>query len=234
MMIVLNHKMKLTYQEAKEYAELLDKTTYTDQVVVCPNMAYLSLFRGSNYKLGSQDVSPFLTGSHTGDVSSEQLKSLKVKYCLIGHSERRSDYQEDNKIILKKAQALLSQEIRPILCIGETFSEKSDKKNILINEIKNVFDALNKEEQQQIIIAYEPIWAIGTGQVPDKQEIEETISFIKQLIKENYEINCEVLYGGSINEQNYSDLKQIAVLDGLLIGGFSIRINDLQKLLEVQ
>lgn len=233
MLIVLNHKMNLTYQDVLDYEKKLNDRNYKDTVVVCPSSAYLPIFQGNNYKLGSQDVSAYEKGSHTGDIASSQLKSLNVSYCLVGHSERRKYYKECNKIINQKIKNLLAEDITSILCIGETKEERNDNKlkEVLIKDIAECFQDLKKENIENIVIAYEPIWSIGTGVVPTNQDIEEVVSFIKKYIKNHYQVDIKVLYGGSINESNYNTFKTITSLDGFLIGGFSLKVEELKELL---
>ncbi len=233
MLVVLNHKMNLTFNQALLYQSVLADGEYKDTVVVCPNMAYLSLFQNNNYYLGSQNVSPFMEGNHTGEVSSKQLKSLGVSYCLVGHSERRYDFHDEEGMLVDKLKALLEVNISPILCIGESKEEKKQGllEDVLKKEIDNCFSKLEIEKCANIIIAYEPIWAIGTGEVPVVDEIIKAIEFIKKYIKMNYSLDVKVLYGGSINEKNYNTLKEISSIDGLLIGGFGLKIESLKNLI---
>lgn len=235
MLIVLNHKMNFTQEEAMAYEKEIGSKIYQeDIVIICPSNVYLPLFQGENYYLGSQNVSRFDTGSHTGDISSEQLKSLHVSYCLVGHSERRKDYFETADIINEKIKQLLKYNIKPILCVGETLEERkaNQTKSVLEQDLAICLKGLSRQEKGNIIIAYEPVWAIGTGDVPTNDIIEETIGFIKKYLENQDRIRLNVLYGGSINEKNYHTLKQISNVDGFLIGGMGLDIKRIEKLLK--
>lgn len=233
MLIVLNHKMNLTVDDALEYQRQLAQKTYQDTVVVCPSYPYLPLFKGPNYQLGSQDVSAFAESKHTGEVSAYQLQSLKVSYCLVGHSERRTFAHEDNACIQAKLEQLLEHDMIPILCIGETKQDHLEHKTwaVLERDLKAVMEPLSLENRKKVVIAYEPLFSIGTGEVLENDQIAEVLTCTKRFMKETYGIDSMVLYGGSVNDKNFHHLKEIEVLDGFLIGGFSLQITELQKLL---
>lgn len=233
MLVILNNKMNFTYKEALNYERKLNNKKYVDKVVVCPSSLYLPIFQGENYSLGSQDVSRFSNGSYTGDISSEQLKSLNVSYCIVGHSERREYHKESNLEINTKINRLLNLKITPILCIGETSNERNNNnfKEVIIKELEEGLKNLTNNQVENVIIAYEPIWAIGTGKIPTNLEIEEAINIIKGYIKGKHLVDNKVLYGGSVNENNYNELKNISNLDGFLIGGLSLKIDKLKGLL---
>ena len=225
--IVSNHKMNLTKEEVQAFErEVRNWHPKKSELVFCPSFPYLSYFDGTNYSLGSQNVAK----TKTGEVSVEQLKSMNVKYTIIGHSERRNLLKETEEEIKIKVGLCLEYGITPILCIGEKEEELDRKEEILKKEIDSVFQG---QSIKNIIIAYEPIWAIGTGRTPTQAEIQETLQWIKDYIKENYQISCETLYGGSINDQNIEMLNQIPSIDGYLIGGASLKTEKLKKIIEV-
>lgn len=231
MLIVLNHKMNLTLSEIKQYQKQMRKWKITEELVICPSMAYLSLFENSRYHLGSQNVSCYENGSDTGEVSAKQLQSLGVHYCLVGHSERRKFHQEDDNKIKEKLSQLLENDITPILCIGETQEEKKAKvTNKALESQLEILNSFSKEKIERIIIAYEPIWAIGTGIVPAIEEVEQVVSMIKTSIQDRYQVAIKVLYGGSIDTENYTRFKNIRNIDGLLIGGLSLKTEKLKQL----
>lgn len=234
MLIVLNHKMNFTKEEAISYEKVINQKSYHDELVICPSMGYLSLFQGKNYRLGSQNVSQYEQGSHTGEISSTQLRSLGVSYCLVGHSERRKEYFEDSLSLNQKIKWLLKSNITPILCLGETLEERQSNltEDILKKDMTMSLANLSHQELEKIIIAYEPIWAIGTGSVPTNEMIENTVKWIKHFWCENYQVQPKVLYGGSVNKQNYLTLKTIPNIDGFLIGSLGLQAETIQTLLE--
>jgi len=230
-LIVGNFKMNLLKNDINKYIEEMKKYNFSN-VVYCPSNIYLQEFINNNLTVGSQDVSPFMNGSYTGDVSASQLKSLGVKYVIIGHSERRSYYHE-KEILLDKIENAITEGIIPIYCIGESKEEYDNDLTleVLKEELDFVFNSnLNINN---IIIAYEPIWAIGTGLIPTSEEIYNVISYIKEYIYNKYNFSVNVLYGGSVNNKNISELETIKNIDGYLVGGCSIKISDFIDMINI-
>jgi len=227
MIVMLNNKCHFTKDEFIKYQEELQKIDkYNNTLILCPSNIYLALFESTDISLASQNVSKFDNGAHTGEVSALQLSSLKVKYSLVGHSERREEEKENDEDIALKIEKLNNYGIKPVLCIGETLNiRKSGETNSFL--LKQISSALknNKINLENLIIAYEPRWAIGTGVIPTKEEIEEVVNFIKS----NYPV--KVLYGGSVNEKNVTSLNS-SVIDGYLLGGISLEPKKLQQLLK--
>lgn len=229
MIIALNNKCNLTKKEFTEYQkELNDLDIKNNKVILIPSTLYLNSFTSTKIQLGSQNVSSNEIGAYTGEVAAAQLKSLNVEYSLVGHSERRTLLHENNIDINKKIKNLLKESITPIICVGETRIEKDSNltSQIILQELKEGLKDLTEEEISKIIIAYEPIWAIGTGNIPSNKEIEQVFS----LIKESYSQN-KILYGGSISETNVVKLKDIKNLSGFLIGGLSLSPKKIQNLI---
>lgn len=222
--IVANFKMNLLKNDILEYLNYFDKKD--SNVIFCPSNIYLNYFLEKGLHVGSQDVAFEEQGAFTGDISASQLKSIGVKYTIIGHSERRK-YYEDDRFINDKLNCSLNNELIPILCIGETKEERDNNEtyDVLQNQLNKALNGINNELLSNVIIAYEPIWAIGTGIVPSNQDIYDTIYFIKKFLEKSYNLELKVLYGGSVNNSNIIELETITNIDGYLIGGSSIDYN---------
>lgn len=230
-LIISNLKMNFTLEEAKSYKEALDTLECKkNTLIICPSYPYLSYFNGKNYYLGSQNIASRKMGSLTGEVSIEQLISLGIQYAIIGHSERRIYLNEDDHLIRKKMALCFDYHVVPILCIGESLEEKEKKLEVLKKQLDTVLYDL---ELKEIIIAYEPVWSIGTGNTPAHDEIKSTLHWIKEYMKNNYSIECKVIYGGSVNQRNIESLNRIEEIDGYLIGGASLKIEELRKIVEI-
>ena len=230
MIIALNNKSNLTKKEYIEYQNELKEIKSNSKLILCPNHLNISNFDLNNFSLGAQNVSENTKGAHTGEVSADQLKSYEVEYCIIGHSERRQEQKESLESINKKMNNLYDEDITPILCIGETLEEKEQEKveEILTEEITTAIKDLTEEQKARLIIAYEPIWSIGTGLIPSNEDISETLKYIKKMLP-----NTKVLYGGSANEKNIEILKECIEIDGYLLGGLSLKPQELQKFINI-
>ncbi len=222
MIVVLNNKSNLDKKEFMEYQNELKKIESSYQLVICPSQVYLNSIDLPTFDLGSQNVSSYHQGAYTGEIYAHQLKSLDVKYCLVGHSERRKYQRETNKDINEKIKRLLEEEITPILCIGETKEQKDSKrtKSVLLSELNECLSGINNND---IIIAYEPIWAIGTGITPTKDEVEDVFKEIKKVYLKN-----KLIYGGSLNQENIVEFKTSDLIDGYLLGGLSLKPKQLE------
>ncbi len=226
MIIALNNKCNLLKDEFSSYQrELAKLTSQKSNIILCPSTPYISMFNLENIELGSQNVSKNDIGAHTGEVSASQLASLNVKYCIIGHSERRQELYETSDDINLKIKNLLEKNITPILCVGETKQEKDNAKTTskISKQIEIATKDLTQDEKSKIIVAYEPIWSIGTGLIPTIEEIDTTLSLIKELLP-----GVKTLYGGSANEENIEYLKKSELIDGYLLGGLSLKPAKLQ------
>lgn len=228
MLIVGNQK---TYLNKNSVLAFINQTKdfKQDGVVICPSYLYIDLFcNNSNFVVGSQNVSENESSSMTGEITAGQLSSMNVKYCIVGHSERREYQREDTTMFVNKIKCLIKCNIIPIFCVGE---QKIDKENNLTKDIvgKQILEVLSNfagNDIKNIVIAYEPVWAIGTGLVPTIEEIIDVVNYIKDLISDKFGINLLVLYGGSVNKKNISLLNQISSIDGYLIGGASTKVDE--------
>lgn len=229
MIIALNNKCNLTKEEFISYQNQLNEIECQDKLILCPTHLFIGMVKLENIDLGAQNVSSTDCGAYTGEISASQLKSCNVKYCIVGHSERRKYQQETDIEINQKIKKLLEQNITPILCIGETKEEREDgkEKEIILNELEEELKNLSEQDKTKVIIAYEPIWSIGTGIIPTEEQITEIFNIIKDKFPNN-----KVLYGGSANEENIDMLKQISTIDGYLLGGLSLKPDKLKIFIE--
>ena len=226
--LFLNHKMNLTKEEFLNYQEELLKLDTNDiELVVFPSSTYLSLINGDNFKIGSQDVCEYDDGSYTGEISANQLTSIGCSYCLVGHSERRNIYNETNKEILLKINNLQHVGITPVLCVGE---KNRDIRYSVLMEQLDILEGCNLDN---LVIAYEPVYSIGTGVVLDNDTIEEAILWIKEYVISVYDKDIPVLYGGSVNDTNISTLNKVPGVDGFLVGSASLSIDKVKTMVEV-
>jgi triosephosphate isomerase len=239
-----NWKMNLTFQQADELiddlANGLDEDKIKCEVVVCPPAVYLEI--ATDYadvcklKAGAQNVSQYEKGAFTGEISAEMLASMDVEYCIIGHSERRKYFGETNEQIALKTDRLLDHGIKPIFCCGEVLEEREQNKqfDVVKTQIEESLFHLNEDEFSNIVIAYEPVWAIGTGKTASPQQAQEMHAFIRSLIAEKYgnetAENTSILYGGSCNASNAKELFANPDVDGGLIGGASLKKDEFLKI----
>lgn len=235
-LIVGNWKMNYTITEAENFVESIkDKinVNFVD-VVICPNFVTLNnmsnILEGTNIKLGAQNVYPEDKGAYTGEISAPMLVSAFVDYCIIGHSERRSIFKESNEFINKKAKKLLENNIKPIICVGETLEERESGKmfDVVLNQLLECIEDISKDEMEKnVIIAYEPIWAIGTGKTASCDDANKMCNFIRKSIEEKYGAKTaeriRILYGGSVNPVNAKEILEKEDIDGALVGGASLK-----------
>lgn len=225
-LIIANLKMNLTLEEMLKYKETIKERH--DNLIIAPPYIYLDIMKSQNYDTASQDGYYVDSGAYTGEVSFNQLKSMNINYSIIGHSERRQKFNETNDIVKQKYISAINNRITPIVCVGETQEERLSNKtfDIIEEEIKVLLD----EKTESIIIAYEPIWAIGTGLTPTLEEIESIHKFIKDLLNK-YNFNSKILYGGSVNLNNIKEFSKSEHIDGFLIGSASLDPNNLLNMM---
>ena len=201
-------------------------------IVICPTSIHLDYIKKKNNNIytGAQNVSQHNEGAYTGEISCASLYDLKVEFCIVGHSERRQIFNEKNIDVNSKLLQLIKFNIIPIVCIGETLEEKENGKTneVLENQLKeSISDSSNSSNT---IIAYEPVWAIGTGLTPSYEEIESTHKFIRENNKKFN--NFKILYGGSVKSSNAKEIVALPNVDGALIGGASINLEEFKKIIE--
>jgi len=223
-----NWKMNKTLSQGKEFihdVKNLVPSLHNTEVVFFPTYPGLvNMKLSSPFHLGAQNCHWEKSGAFTGEISIEMLRECSVEYIIVGHSERRQLFNENDHMINKKIKAILSSNLKPILCIGETIEDRNSDltEDFLKNQLLKGLEGV--KSINDCIIAYEPIWAIGTGETADKDQIYKAHNFINSVLKKVYpeSDNCHILYGGSVNTENAKDLIQIIGVDGFLIGGASL------------
>jgi triosephosphate isomerase len=200
-------------------------------VAICAPYIYLNYLevKRIDFYLGAQDCSCFEEGAYTGEVSAKMLNEVGVNFCIVGHSERRQYFNESNEIVKLKAVRLIENNIIPIICIGETLDEKNNNKTQNVPAFQLEESVPESSNHFNTIIAYEPIWAIGTGKTPSLEEIENAHGYIKNLSEKLF--NFKIIYGGSVNSKNSKLISKIDIVNGALIGGASLQINEFKQII---
>lgn len=235
-----NWKMHFTQEESKVFLEeLLPKVKDAKcEVIICPPFTSLctasEILKGSNVKLGAQNMHFEEKGAFTGEISPSMLKSFGVEYVILGHSERRMYFGETDETVNRKMITALKHELTPILCVGESLSERESGKmeEVLEKQMKGAFSNLSKEDALKVVIAYEPIWAIGTGKTATSEDADNTIAYIRKVLEDMYgkEVcgNISILYGGSVKPNTIKEQMSMKNIDGALVGGASLLVCDFE------
>ena len=237
-----NWKMNMLPDETikfiDEIAPLVKDTE--NEVILC--VPYTDLFyalltaQNTNIKIGAQNMHWEEKGAFTGEVSGKMLKAIGVKYVIIGHSERRQYFAETDESVNKKIKAAFENNLNPIVCVGETLEQREEGKTeeIITNQTRLALEGLTNEQVKNTIIAYEPIWAIGTGKTATSEDANNSIKAIRKEIEKNYgkEVAEEVIiqYGGSVKSQNAKELFTTSDVDGGLVGGASLKVEEFSKI----
>ncbi|MBN1869492.1 MAG: triose-phosphate isomerase [Candidatus Omnitrophica bacterium] len=236
LIIAGNWKLNKTTKEAVELVTLLKRglSDVTDiDIVVCPVATALTDVRDvlieSNIGLGAQNVFWEDSGAYTGEISAPLLKEIGVQYVIIGHSERRQYFGETDETVNKRVKAALTHGLTSIVCVGEILKEREANKtfNVIKKQCEGAFSDLTAEEMEKIIIAYEPVWAIGTGKTATPAQAQEVHKYIRDLLTELYDENVaqtvRIQYGGSVKPENSAELMSQPDIDGALVGGASLK-----------
>lgn len=240
-----NWKMNLNYEEAIQLGTNLNAwiadNQPTAEVIIAPSFIYLQTLLEAvdeqYLKIASQDVSAHEKGAYTGDVSAEQLDSIGLDFAIIGHSERR-DYQgESDTIIAEKLKQAFKHQINPIFCVGEKLEEREagDHFAVVKSQVLNALSYQNKEDLSRLVIAYEPVWAIGTGKTATPEQAQEIHAFIRKVLNDEFGVevanNTSILYGGSVNAANADEIFSQPDIDGGLVGGASLKYDDFVQII---
>lgn len=243
--IAANWKMNKVMSEANQFAEdVVNKVPADDNVeaIVCAPFPFLPALveklKGTPVKIGAQNMHFEENGAFTGEVSPVMLKDLGVSHVVIGHSERRAYFAETDETVNKKAHAAFSHDLTPIICVGETLEQRegNQTKDHIENQVRKALEGLSDEQTVSAIIAYEPIWAIGTGKTASSEDANEVCTHIRNVIKdiksEDVAEKVVIQYGGSVKPANVDELLAQSDIDGALVGGASLEAESFLKLVE--
>ena len=245
--IIANWKMNLQYDEVKKLTSNIikgiDDNFNETKKILCVPFIYIKTVQKllndkENIFVGAQNCNENQDGAFTGEVSCSMLNSIGIKYVIIGHSERREYYYESDEIIKNKIFQAINNNIIPIFCFGETLEARENKSyyNCVESQIEKSLFRLNSNQISNIILAYEPVWAIGTGKVPELNEIEQMHKFIREKIKSKYDKlisrNISILYGGSVNSSNAKNIFNLPNVNGGLIGGASLNSDEFLRIVK--
>ncbi len=237
-----NWKMNKSFAEADELIdELMSKLEEVtlprdEQVIICPPFPFLEMAsdyaNDSYFMVGAQNVADHESGAYTGEVSAEMLASCEIDYCIVGHSERRAYYGETDQTVAAKVDLLLKHDLKPIVCVGEVLEERESGRqfDVVKTQVEGGLFHLDAEQMKNVVIAYEPVWAIGTGKTATPEQAQEMHAHIRSLLANRWgkEVADEIsiLYGGSCKPSNAKELFACPDIDGGLIGGASLKADD--------
>lgn len=204
-------------------------------IIICPPACFLGSFVAPEFALGGQTLSELDNGAHTGDISAEMLKEFGCRYVIVGHSERREDHCESNALVAAKALKAIESGLVPIICVGESLAtrEAGELEVFLAAQLDALTVSLTAEQLTKTVIAYEPIWAIGTGVTASPEQAQDAHAFIRGHLAKfdaNVAANIQILYGGSVKADNAEELFAQTDIDGGLIGGASLKVDDFRKI----
>ena len=239
-----NWKMNMLPNEAISFISGLEPQVKSANCEVILCVPYIDLFyslltaQGTNIKIGAQNMHWEEAGAYTGEIAPQMLKCINVEYVIIGHSERRQYFNETNETVNKKVKSAIAHGLKPILCVGETLNQREQNlaNDVISQQIEIALKDITKEELENVIIAYEPIWAIGTGKVATKEDANNTIKQIREKIASLYNNgtgqNITILYGGSVKPENAKELFETSEIDGALVGGSSLKLSDFGEIIK--
>ena len=239
-----NWKMNMLPNEAMSFITELEPHVKNVKCEIILCVPFTDLFyslltaQNTNIKIGAQNMHWEEAGAYTGEIAPNMLKCINVEYVIIGHSERRQYFAETDETVNKKIKAALKPELKPILCVGETLKQRELglEEEIIKQQIIGALEGITKEQIEKIVVAYEPIWAIGTGKVATKNDANNMIKLIRKEIESLYNKetanNVSILYGGSVNKNNSKELFETSDIDGALVGGASLKVSEFNEIIK--
>ncbi len=233
-LIVGNWKMNNSLSEIPKFVKYLKKNGKKQTgLVICTPATMITTFKKYSkgfVEVGAENCHYAANGAFTGEVSAQMVLEAGASFVIIGHSERREYFNEDNELLNKKVIAALSAGLKVIYCIGEKLDEKSKYKSVLKTQLLEGLNGVS--DFSNLVVAYEPIWAIGTGKVATTEDIEKAHKFIKETCEEKFGVTTRVLYGGSVKSSNSGEILKLDLVDGVLIGGASLKADEFLKIAE--
>ncbi len=246
LLVVGNWKMHKTAREAEDFVKKLSKALSArvckhQGIVAGLAVPYTAIRLGSmvangKVALGAQNVSEHVCGPYTGEISATMLKAEGAEFVLVGHSERRLHYGESSLEVHAKLKRTVEEGMVPVLCVGETLEQKEQKRTreVLQEQIVGALGCLEMQELSRLVIAYEPVWAIGTGKVPDAREVSDLHAFCRSVVRSHFEnIPLRILYGGSVCSGNAKGLIQEPEIEGFLVGGASLKVDSFVEIIQI-
>ena len=240
-----NWKMNMLPNEAMSFIRQIESEVNNSKAEVILCVPYTDLFyslltaQDTKIKIGAQNMHWKEKGAYTGEISGQMLKCIGVEYVIIGHSERRQYFAETDETVNKKVKSALLNGLKPIVCVGETLEQREQGKQeeIITNQTHLALEGLNEEQLQNVMVAYEPIWAIGTGKTATSEDANNAIKSIRNQVEKDYGKNAAeniiILYGGSVKPENSKELFSMSDIDGGLVGGASLKAEEFIKILSI-
>ncbi|MDX1590909.1 MAG: triose-phosphate isomerase [Balneolaceae bacterium] len=246
-LIAGNWKMNAGPKEAKKLADQIAgswaNTKLKCEVLICPPFVSIPFvvkrFRDTALKTGAQNVHTEDNGAYTGEISTEMIKELTCEYVIAGHSERRAYFFETNELVAEKAQKIIDSGLKPIVCVGEKLEERKNNthREVVKEQLLSVINKLDASDAENLVIAYEPVWAIGTGETASPEQAQEMHQFIRELVDKEWGTDASetvrILYGGSMKPANAKDLLTQPDVDGGLIGGASLQEESFSEIITI-
>ncbi len=228
---------------AKEMAGTWKGKTFSSEALICPPFVSIAAvskeFEGTQFKVGAQNVHTEDNGAYTGEISTSMLKDANCEYVIVGHSERREYFHETSELVAQKGKKVIDDGLKAIVCVGEVLEERKAGKHedVVKEQVNAVLDLLDGDVSDQFVIAYEPVWAIGTGETATPEQAQEMHKFIRSLLTEKFgddiSQKIRILYGGSMKPENSEELLSQTDVDGGLIGGASLKADSFSKIIEI-
>ena len=241
--IAANWKMNTSLSEAVRLAKEIkaENNQPQSEIILCPPTIHISSLKGqlsgSPIKIGIQNINENAKGAFTGEISTAMLADYEVEYAIVGHSERRSIFEESDELINQKVKSCLNSDIKAILCLGETLAQREDgiQNQVISQQLKIALDGIELRQMHNIIIAYEPVWAIGTGKTAQPEDADKVHLYIREFLSHLYNQkiseNLSIIYGGSVKDSNIDEIMSMKNIDGVLVGGASLTSESFNRII---
>lgn len=231
--VIGNHKNYMNLNDISKFLKKANEKINTTRVIICPSNLYVPYFIKHGYDVGVQNVE--ILKPLTGEITINQISELGVNYVIVGHSERVKYFDEAEDIINHKVIDVVNNDLKAIVCIGETLEEKNlfKTEKSLKRQLTGYFKNIPLEKMNNVIVVYEPVWTVGTGKNVTLVDLKKNVNYIKELFKKMYNVDISVLYGGSVNSSNIEKFNKLEEIDGFLVGESSTNADEFLKIIEV-